>query len=110
MRFGKRLLRDWLAGAFPQAGAHARKQGFKPPVGAWMAARAGEIVPLLTAHPALAGLLAPPAIDAAFRAAADRSQPAWSLLFFALWHGRHVLGVDARGDIGEVLREAARLA
>ncbi len=108
-RFGKRLLRDWLAGAFPQAGAYARKQGFKPPVGAWMAARSDTIVPLLQRHPALAGLVEPAVVRAAFARAAAESQPAWSLLFAALWHGRHVLGVDPGGDIAGTLREGARL-
>ena len=29
-----------------------------------------------------------------FASAAVDSQPAWSLMFYALWHSRHVLGVD----------------
>jgi asparagine synthase (glutamine-hydrolysing) len=107
-RFGKRLLRDWLATAFPQAGAYARKKGFKPPVGAWMAARAAEIAPLVAAHPLLAGVLPAETVRAAFDNAAKASQPAWSLLFAALWHGHHIAGVPADGDIAEVLREAAR--
>jgi asparagine synthase (glutamine-hydrolysing) len=105
-RFGKVLLRDWLATAFPEAGAYARKQGFKPPVGAWMAARATELAPLVAAHPAVAGVLPEETVRAAFENAARESQPAWSLLFAALWHGHHVLGIDADGDIGEVLRAA----
>ena len=109
-RFGKKLLRDWLAQAFPEAGAYARKKGFKPPVGAWMAARADAIVPLLAAHPVLAGRIAPGAVRAAFAGAAGESQPAWTLLFAALWHSRHILGCDPDGDIGAVLREAARRA
>jgi len=108
LRFGKKLLRDWLAGAFPEAGAYARKQGFKPPVGAWMAARAATIVPLLAAHPALAGLVDKAAVTAAFARAAEDSQPAWSLLFACLWFGHHILGVGADGDIGETLRQGGR--
>ena len=38
-RFGKVLLREWLHRALPGAGAYARKRGFNPPVGAWMAGR-----------------------------------------------------------------------
>ncbi len=106
-RFGKVLLRQWLEGAFPQAGAWARKQGFKPPVGAWMAARERDLAPLVAAHPALAGVLPAATVAAAFAAAARAPQPAWSLLFAALWHGHHVLGIDAAGDIGEVLRAAS---
>jgi asparagine synthase (glutamine-hydrolysing) len=109
LRFGKRLLRDWLARAFPAAGAYARKQGFKPPVGAWMAARAAELASLVAAQPGLAGLLPSSRIAAAFTAASADSQPAWSLLFYALWHSHHVLGVPANGTIAEVLHAAAKL-
>jgi asparagine synthase (glutamine-hydrolysing) len=108
-RFGKILLRDWLAEAFPQADAYARKKGFKPPVGAWMAARAAELGPLVAAHPALAGLLPAETVRGAFADAGRESQPAWSLLFACLWHGHHVLGVPGDGDVGETLREAGRL-
>lgn len=110
LRFGKLLLRDWLARAFPEAGAYARKQGFKPPVGAWIAARAATLAPLLRDHPALAGLLEPAAIVAAVENAGAAPQPAWSLLFTSLWHGHHILGIDPSGDIGEALRAAGRSA
>lgn len=105
-RFGKVLLRAWLACAFPEAGAWARKKGFKPPVGAWIAARAGELAPLVTRHPALAGLLPAETIRGALAGAAAQAQPAWSLLFACLWHGHHVLGIQADGDIAAVLRAA----
>jgi asparagine synthase (glutamine-hydrolysing) len=108
-RFGKLLLRDWLAGAFPQAGAYARKKGFKPPVGAWMAARAGQLGRLVAAQPGVAEMLSDKAVSAAFAGAAEAPQPAWSLLFYALWHSRHVMDVDPEGDIGEVLSQAARV-
>ena len=106
-RFGKTLLRDWLARAFPQAGAYARKKGFKPPVGAWMAARAAELAPLVAAQPGMAEALPQGRVRAAFEDAARSAQPAWSLLFYALWHSHHVLGIDPAGDIGAVLRQAA---
>jgi asparagine synthase (glutamine-hydrolysing) len=108
LRFGKKLLRDWLARAFPAAGAYARKQGFKPPVGAWMAARADFLASVVAAQPGIAGLLPRPDIAAAFANASCDSQPAWSLMFYALWHSHHVLGVPAGGDIGEVLQAAAK--
>ena len=47
-------------------------------------------------------------VRAAFADAAANSQAAWSLLFYALWHSHHVLGVPADGDIAEVLAAAAR--
>jgi asparagine synthase (glutamine-hydrolysing) len=108
VRFGKVLLRDWLARAFPEAGAYARKQGFNPPVGAWMAARADELAAMVSAQPGVADVMPRGQVGAAFANAARESQPAWSLLYYALWHSHHVLGVPADGDVAEVLR-AARL-
>jgi asparagine synthase (glutamine-hydrolysing) len=105
-RFGKVLLRDWLARAFPEAGAYARKKGFKPPVGAWMAARAATLSDLVAAQPGVAEAVPAERVRAAFAAAAESPQPAWSLLFYALWHSRHVVGVSAEGDVGAVLAAA----
>ena len=105
-RFGKLLLRDWLVGAFPQAGAYARKKGFKPPVGIWMQARAEELGPLVAAHPAIAPCLASDFVHGCFSQAGTEPQRAWSLLFYALWHNHHIQGIASDGDIGEVLRAA----
>ena len=106
MRFGKKLLRDWLAQAFPQAGAHARKKGFKPPVGAWIAARGPALAAQVAAQPGIAALFPAEEVAARMAAAAQSSQPAWSLLFYALWHSHHILGVPTEGDIGHVLDQA----
>jgi asparagine synthase (glutamine-hydrolysing) len=106
MRFGKVLLRDWLARAFPEAGAYAKKKGFKPPVGAWMAAEAARLSALVATQPGVAEVLPAERVRAAFAAAEGTPQPAWSLLFYALWHSRHVLGLDPGGDIAEVLTAA----
>jgi asparagine synthase (glutamine-hydrolysing) len=105
-KYGKTLLRDHLARVFPEAGAYARKRGFKPPVGAWMAAEAGRLAPLVAAQPGVAEMVPAERVRAAFAAAATSPQAAWSLLFYALWHCRHGLGLDAEGDIGEVLSAA----
>ena len=106
LRFGKLLLRRWLARAFPQAGAFARKQGFKPPVGAWIARRADRLAPLLAAQPGVAAVIAPAEIAARLRRADSAAQPAWSLLYYGLWHCRHVMGLDPEGDVESVLRAA----
>jgi len=107
LRFGKKLLRQWLARAFPEAGAFARKKGFKPPVGAWIAARANRLAPLLAAQPGVAAVLRPEEVAVRLAQAERASQPAWSLLFYGLWHSRHVLGLDPEGDVESVLRSAA---
>jgi len=108
LRFGKRLLRTWLARAFPEAQAWTPKKGFNPPVGAWIQQRAEQVGKLVSAHPALAGLLPAGTVRAAFAGAAAAPQPAWSLLFTALWHSHHVLGLPADGDVAEVLQAASR--
>ncbi len=103
LRFGKRLLREWLATAFPEAGAFARKKGFKPPIGAWIAARGGKLAAQVAAQPGVAEALPAETVLGVFAVASATPQPAWSLLFYALWHQHHVLGHAADGDIGEVL-------
>ncbi len=108
MRMGKLLLREWLAGAFPEAGAWARKKGFKPPVGAWMQARGAALGRQVAAQPGVAAIMPPDRVAAAFAGAEVAPQPAWSLLFYALWHSRYAVGVSCEGDIGHVLAEAAR--
>lgn len=105
-RYGKVLLREWLSRALPQARPFAPKQGFKPPVGAWMAAEAVRLGDMVAAQPAIAAFAPPDVVRNVFAQAARESQPAWSLLFYALWHSHHVLGVPADGDIAEVLSQA----
>ncbi len=68
-----------------------------------MAARADELSSLVATQPGVAEVMPREQVAAAFANAARESQPAWSLLYYALWHSHHVLGVSADGDIAEVL-------
>jgi asparagine synthase (glutamine-hydrolysing) len=102
-RFGKVLLRHWLARHAPEIQPFARKRGFNPPVGGWMHARRAELTPLVAAEPGIAAFASPSAVQAVFDDAARAPQPAWSLLHYALWHATRVRSVDSQGDIGEVL-------
>ena len=86
----------------------ARKSGFNPPVGAWIAARADRLGGLVAAQPGVAEFLPAGAVRAVIADAAANSQAAWSLVFYALWHTHHVLGLPADGPIDEVLAAAAR--
>ncbi len=108
VRFGKLLLRDWLAEAFPAAGAWARKKGFKPPVGGWIAGRGEALARLVAGQPGVAEMVPEAVVRQVFAAAGQQSQPAWSLLYYALWHSAHVMGIDPQGDVGWVLAEAGR--
>ncbi|MGH7060002.1 MAG: asparagine synthase (glutamine-hydrolyzing) [Stellaceae bacterium] len=89
---GKWLLRRWLADHLPQAGPLARKRGFTVPVGQWIAHRADAIGPLVARSPAVAEFCRPDAVEALFAAASQRraGRAAWNLLFYALWHRRHI--------------------
>ena len=71
-----------------------------------MQARADELAPLVAAHPAIAPSLTPDFVRGCFAQAGIEPQRAWSLLFYALWHSHHILGIASDGDIGEVLRAA----
>jgi len=102
---GKWLLRQWLAREFPAADSFARKQGFTVPVGAWIAGAADRLAPLVAAQPGVAEIARPDRILPLFRAAAGKREgfAAWSLLFWALWHARHVEGRRMQGDVFEAL-------
>ena len=102
---GKWLLRQWLEKACPAARPFARKQGFTVPVGAWIAGQAARLGPLVAAQPGVAEIADPGRVVALFRAAHGRHEgfAAWSLLFYALWHRTHVLGLPPAGDVFETL-------
>ncbi len=107
---GKWLLRQWLSRNCPAAEPFARKQGFNPPVGTWIAARAERLADLVATQPGMAEFLPGDPVRAAIRDAGRRGQAAWTLLFYALWHSCHVLEVPADGSIEDVLEAAAKAA
>jgi asparagine synthase (glutamine-hydrolysing) len=98
---GKLVLRQWLAQNFPAAEPFRPKQGFTVPVGAWIAAAAEKLGPLVAAQPGVAEVARPDKVAALFRAAAGKREgfAAWHLLFYALWHRRHIEGRKADGDV-----------
>jgi len=98
-RQGKYLLRRWLAHELPVAEAFSRKRGFTVPVGAWMARRGSEIGRLVASHPAIAEYCNPDRVVRLFEQANGKREgfAAWTLLFFALWHNRHIGGLDVKG-------------
>jgi asparagine synthase (glutamine-hydrolysing) len=102
---GKWILRAWLAGALPEARPFARKQGFTVPVAAWIGAKAERLGALLAADEAVAEVVAPGAVAGLLRGPLGKhgAFAAWTLLFYALWHRRHVRGMRADGDVFETL-------
>jgi asparagine synthase (glutamine-hydrolysing) len=106
-RMSKRLLRDWLARNVPAAQPYAKKLGFNPPVGEWIAARRSVVKEQVAAQPGIAEAFSKTDVQRVFADPEKNPQAAWSLLFYALWHSRHVLGVPYDGNIEDVLAAAA---
>ncbi len=102
-RHGKVLLRHWLARHAPETRPFARKRGFNPPVGGWMHARREELAPLVAAQPGVAAFADAKTVAAALADARSNPQPAWSLLYYALWHAARVMGRPFDGDIAQAL-------
>lgn len=104
---GKWLLRAWLAEAMPEARPFARKQGFTVPVGAWIGNQAERLAKLLAADEAVAEVVRPDSVAGLLRGAGAKHQAfaAWTLLFYALWHRRHVRGMLPAGDVFETLSQ-----
>jgi asparagine synthase (glutamine-hydrolysing) len=105
---GKLLLRRQLAAMLPGNVATARKRGFNTPVGRWMAGRKNSLRALLPRQPGLAAFVQPDLVRRLCDEAAGYPQQAWSLLFYALWHSHHVMGLSPDGTVEEVLAQAAR--
>ena len=75
------------------------------PIGAWIAAQGARLGPLVAAQPGVAEIADPDRVAALFRHAGGRHEgfAAWTLLFYALWHRRHVEGSPPSGDVFETL-------
>jgi asparagine synthase (glutamine-hydrolysing) len=104
LRFGKLLLRDWLARTFPEAGAYKRKRGFNPPIGLWMAKHDATLSELVASQVGIREIMSREHVRKLFHRAEANPQPAWNILFYALWHTCHILCRPSGGDIGDVLR------
>ena len=102
---GKWLLRQWLSREFPACQPFARKKGFTVPMGRWIAGAAERLAPLVAAQPGVEEIVRRDRVLPLFRAAAGKREgfAAWHLLFYALWHSRHVERRPAGGDVFEVL-------
>lgn len=100
---GKYLLRKWLAGAMPSAQPFSPKRGFTVPVADWLA-RKPALGKLLAEQPAIEALCKPGAVESLFQHLDKRNGfAAWTLLFYALWHQRHIEDRPVRGGVFETL-------
>ncbi|MCW8951952.1 MAG: asparagine synthase (glutamine-hydrolyzing) [Rhodospirillales bacterium] len=110
---GKWILRRWLALRVADSGPFARKKGFTVPVEEWIAAQGARLGPMVAGMPGISEICAPDAVLALFATLAEgrgdmrrAGFAAWTLLFYALWHRRHILGRLPEGDAFEALSAA----
>jgi asparagine synthase (glutamine-hydrolysing) len=102
---GKWLLRRWLERHCKAARPFAPKQGFTVPIGQWIGRQGARLGPLVAAQPGVAEIAEPARVTALFRRSNGRRHgfAAWTLLFYALWHRAHILGLAPAGDVFETL-------
>ena len=98
---GKWILRKWLEKHLPMARPFAPKQGFTVPVGQWIKGQGARLGPLVAAYPGVAEIAHPDRVNALFRGIRRwrHGIAAWKLLFYALWHRQHILGLPPAGDV-----------
>jgi asparagine synthase (glutamine-hydrolysing) len=104
-RMGKWILRKWLEKNLPVARPFAPKQGFTVPVGAWIKGKGDVLGPLVAAQPGIAEIAHPDRVKALFSNITRwrHGFACWLLLFYALWHRRHILGLPPAGDVFQTL-------
>lgn len=102
---GKWILRRWLEKNLPMARPFAPKRGFTVPVGAWIKGRGDALGPLVAANPGVAEIAHPDRVRALFSNISRwrHGFACWLLLFYALWHRRHIEGRAPEGDVFEAL-------
>ena len=87
--------------------AFGKKRGFTVPVGEWIRSRGSDAGDLVARHPAIEALCHGNEVRALFQKDSKRASfAAWTLLFYALWHTRHVLGMPVSEDVFDTLRAA----
>ena len=103
--FGKWILRKWLEKHLPMARPFAPKQGFTVPVGEWIKGRGDVLGALVARQPGIVEIAHPDRVEALFRGIRRwrHGFACWKLLFYALWHRRHILGLRPAGDVFETL-------
>jgi asparagine synthase (glutamine-hydrolysing) len=98
---GKWILRKWLEKNLPMARPFAQKQGFTVPIGQWIANRGAILGSLVARQPGVMEIAHPDRVEALFRDIRRwrHGFACWKLLFYALWHRRHILGLRPAGDV-----------
>lgn len=107
-RLGKMVLRRWLDKVLPASQPFARKRGFSVPVGEWISEKGEALAPLVSSQPGVAASCESAAVSHLFKSLTpDTAFAAWALLFYALWHQCHMVGVNPSGTVQDVLAQKA---
>jgi asparagine synthase (glutamine-hydrolysing) len=77
-------------------------------VGEWIANRDRHLAELVFGQPGVAETFSADFVRAVLADPANNAQAAWSLVFYALWHSHHVMGVSPDGSIDEILADSGR--
>ncbi|MBI3446526.1 MAG: asparagine synthase (glutamine-hydrolyzing) [Magnetospirillum sp.] len=102
---GKWVLRRWLETALPASRPFDKKRGFTVPVSEWIARRP-ELGALVAAQPGIEEICHPGRVKRLFKdCSRETGFACWTLLFYALWHRRHILGRVPVGDCFSELAE-----
>lgn len=101
-RFGKYLLRAWLARHCPAAEPWAKKRGFTVPVADWIAPRASELARSLPKVAAVRAACDEASVRAIFTNDAHAASR-WPLLFLGLWGLTHVDGAPPGAALAELI-------
>lgn len=105
-RLGKVSLRRWLETRLPESRPFARKRGFSVPVGEWISEHGDTLAGLIASQPGVAASCDTVAVERLFKAVTPgNALAAWILLFYALWHQCHMLGVSSSGSVQDVLAQ-----
>ena len=103
---GKLLLRRWLARELPESQPFARREGQSAPLSDWLAGRGDVLGPLVARQAGVAEIAHPDRVPALFRSRNRRTlMAAWTLLYYARWHRRHIEGRLPAGDVFETLAD-----
>jgi asparagine synthase (glutamine-hydrolysing) len=93
----------------PEADAFGRKRGFTVPVAQWLRGQGARLGPLVAGQPGVAALCHQNQVVRLFGSTDKRHGfAAWTLLFYALWHQRHIVGEDPGDADTFAVLDAAR--
>ena len=107
-KHGKWLLRKWLETGMPASKPFSRKRGFTVPVGEWISQKGRVLGELVAKQPGIQEACNVDSVPRLFQATDQKAgKAAWTLLFYALWHRAHILGLDPAGDVMETLSDHA---